>query len=162
MVAQSDGEAHSGCGSLPGDWWLSEGSTAGDSQSRRVSASDFSTFFFLFFQPNWVVMIITAIGFFISKLGKTHSSWHGEIKTINVPCLEVPCPSGAVLQGEGQHRSLWGKGLGKQSWAALRVNVVLAGKLKRLGSSSAEWCVQEMLYFQLQQPLSEHRTRASH
>lgn len=46
MVAQSDREAGSGCGSVPGDWWLSGGVTAGDGQGRRVSASDFSTFFF--------------------------------------------------------------------------------------------------------------------
>lgn len=61
-------------------------------------------FFFFFFQTNRVVMIITASGFSSENQEKHVLAWHGEIKTINIPCLEVSCLSGAVLQ-EGQHRS---------------------------------------------------------
>lgn len=43
-------------------------------------------------------MIITASGFSSENQEKHVLAWHGEIKTINIPCLEVSCLSGAVLQ----------------------------------------------------------------
>lgn len=82
-------------------------------------------------------MITIAFGFSTENQEKHVLSWHGEIKQ-SISFVLVSCTSGAVLQGEGQQQDSLRQRSGEQSRAALGLSLVLVGKLRKLGSPSAD------------------------